>query len=440
MAARTLRMTTRTVAALKRGQTASESLGYGAGALEAKCGNAGARFYYRYGTPQRRVSLPAHNDQGEPLGLAEARTLARALSARTAALAKDGRDLADVLAEEKREAVRAREAERQAEPEKSASLLALLDEYADLLQARGKVDHRDVRRMAKNHLAGPFPALAAKPAADVALGDVLVILQRLVKAHKLRTAQKLRAYLRAAYAAGIGATFSAQASALRRFRLEANPAALVSALEDASRPRERALSIEELRALWARLCRPDERLGALLRFYLLTGGQRFDQLRRATRTDIREGELVLWDGKGRRVRPRRHAVPLLPEALAALDAMTTPMLGHYVFSLTRGQTPADGGAVRRAVQDLAARMVAIGEVVEPFTLSDLRRTVETRLAAAGVPAEVRAQLQSHGLGGVQARHYDRHGYEEEKRAALERLRGLLEPGVVARLPAWRHLI
>jgi hypothetical protein len=33
---------------------------------------------------------------------------------------------------------------------------------------------------------------------------------------------------------------------------------------------------------------------------------------------------------------------------------------------------------------------------------------------------VRAQLQSHGLGGVQQRHYDRHEYALEKRAALEK--------------------
>jgi len=52
---------------------------------------------------------------------------------------------------------------------------------------------------------------------------------------------------------------------------------------------------------------------------------------------------------------------------------------------------------------------------------DLRRTVETRLAAARVGSDIRAQLQSHGLGGVQARHYDRHDYLAEKRAALETL-------------------
>jgi hypothetical protein len=33
-------------------------------------------------------------------------------------------------------------------------------------------------------------------------------------------------------------------------------------------------------------------------------------------------------------------------------------------------------------------------------------------------SDVRAQIQSHGLGGIQARHYDRHDYMPEKSAAL----------------------
>jgi hypothetical protein len=40
------------------------------------------------------------------------------------------------------------------------------------------------------------------------------------------------------------------------------------------------------------------------------------------------------------------------------------------------------------------------------------------LAALGISRDTRAQLLSHGLGGVQAVHYDRHGYADEKRAAL----------------------
>lgn len=36
----------------------------------------------------------------------------------------------------------------------------------------------------------------------------------------------------------------------------------------------------------------------------------------------------------------------------------------------------------------------------------------------GISKDVRAQVQSHGLGGIQGRHYDKHTYMPEKTAAL----------------------
>jgi len=41
------------------------------------------------------------------------------------------------------------------------------------------------------------------------------------------------------------------------------------------------------------------------------------------------------------------------------------------------------------------------------------------LAALGVSSDILAQAQSHGLVGVQARHYDRHNYMAELRSTLE---------------------
>ena len=41
------------------------------------------------------------------------------------------------------------------------------------------------------------------------------------------------------------------------------------------------------------------------------------------------------------------------------------------------------------------------------------------LAAMGISKDTRAQLLSHGLGGVQGRHYDQHEYMDEKRNALQ---------------------
>jgi len=40
------------------------------------------------------------------------------------------------------------------------------------------------------------------------------------------------------------------------------------------------------------------------------------------------------------------------------------------------------------------------------------------MASLRIHKDVRAQVQSHGLGGVQDRHYDRHEYMDEKLAAI----------------------
>ena len=65
-----------------------------------------------------------------------------------------------------------------------------------------------------------------------------------------------------------------------------------------------------------------------------------------------------------------------------------------------------------------AAEICKGMKCEPFDLRDIRRTCETMLAGMGISRDTRAQLLSHGLSGVQAAHYDRHGYLNEKRAAL----------------------
>ena len=57
--------------------------------------------------------------------------------------------------------------------------------------------------------------------------------------------------------------------------------------------------------------------------------------------------------------------------------------------------------------------VLVGEGIDGFQLKRIRSGVETLLAANGVSREVRGHLQSHGLTGVQARHYDGHDYMPE---------------------------
>ena len=307
------------------------------------------------------------------------------------------------------------------------------------MEQRGNISAQDVANAAGAYIQEPHPETWDKPAADINLDDVLAILEPLTSAGKLRTAGKVRSIVRAAFAAAIRARTSPQASELRKFSIEANPAADVQTIEGSHKARDRALSVIELRALWRRACSPDQRAGPLLRLYLLTGGQRFAQLRRARVSDITDEGLILWDSKGRRAKPRRHVVPLLPEALQALEDCAPARVGDYIATLTAGVSPADPAFLSKLIRRISDQMVESGEAVAPFTLSDLRRTVETRLAALGVSMEIRGQLQSHGLGGVQARHYDRHDYWQEKLEALERLRDLLTrpAAAVSELPTKR---
>ena len=129
--------------------------------------------------------------------------------------------------------------------------------------------------------------------------------------------------------------------------------------------------------------------------------------------------------KGTPKEAREHDVPLIEEAVLAMREMGD---GPYLFTLTHGATPAGISGMGDA---LDAANEAMGKAEElpggRFTARDLRRTVETRLSAEGVSLEDRSHLQSHGLSGVQNRHYDKYKRINEARAALEKLRLLLDP-------------
>jgi integrase len=364
-----------------------------------------------------------HDSKGHPLSLAEARRVARQLSSQYLELQTLGKDLAEVLESERREAAR-HDTPESDEGRPATTFGALMETYLKDLESAGKASAGDVANTVENHIT-PHVEIWRKSAADVSLDDCLEILEPLTTTGKLTTARKVRAYIRRAYALALRSRTSAQASAYRQFGIVHNPAADVATIEGASKPRERNLSLLELRALWKRINLPDEPIGPLLRAYLLLGGQRLAQLRRATIKDIADQQLTLWDSKGKRTHPRRHVVPILPEAQEAIDEMRGAQLGPYLFTFTHGESPADTTRAGKLIKRLSADMLSIGELTAPFSLGDLRRTVETRLAAAGLHSDTLAQLQSHGLSGVQWRHYNRHDYHEEKLSALKILRDLI---------------
>ncbi|MFZ5699650.1 MAG: site-specific integrase [Pseudomonadota bacterium] len=421
-------LTPKGIAAMSPGEWAADPTTRGAGRLQVRMLTGGtAFFYYRYTAPDgERVRLPLGSD----LTLAQARKQAQELARR---YQSGDRDLRGILEAEQRQETQRRDAIKRLvasdEAKREGTFGRLLEGYVAQLKSSGKVSWREVELCLIRHVKDAWPSLWGKPAADVVPDDVLDIVSKLVSAGHKREAAKLRANIRAAFAAAIRARQDAAGLPdLRALAITYNPARDTVAIEGASNAGERALSLSELQAYWGRIAALPAPRGPLLRLHLLTGCQRIKQMARTTTADLDPDAraLRLLDPKGRRSKPRAHWVPLIPAAVKALEDLRGGQGGPYLFTATFGRTPTHNTNVGKYVSAVAKEMLEAGELSHGlFTARDLRRTVETRLAAEGVGREVRAHLQSHGLSGVQVQHYDRHDYLAEKRRALEALYGLL---------------
>lgn len=410
-------LTERQVADLGAGKC-SGTLGDLPGVLMVRAEAKGKTFFYRYRNDidgDRLVRIGRYDPRGAPHGF----TL-KAAAAKARELAEQVRKTPDYSVQRRLEDAReveARRAElqqRQAAAERTLGVLC--EVYTDYLKRQGKIAHRDARNLLRLHLG----ALRETPAAVVTAAEVAAVMRRLVEAGKMRTAGKLRSYLSAAYALALRAESDPAApSAAIGFNVAANPAAAVKA-RSGVQARDRVLSANELRHFMRRAADLQGATGDAFALLLLLGGQRPVQLLRATLADVQDGYLTLRDPKGRRAAARLHVLPLSDMAAQIVQRCgerAQALGGAYLFT-SQGRVPLRVETLSAAALAICRAMQEAGECGEAFQLRDLRRTVETEMAALGISRDVRAQLLSHGLSGVQAQHYDRHDYLRDKAAAL----------------------
>lgn len=325
------------------------------------------------------------------------------------------------------------------------SLKYLLETYVTSLEQNKKADSAyDAANMFKNHVVLAFPVFAELPAASITPEHVSRILGRLVgpgvKGKKGRTALKLRSYMAAAFRLALGASVDPMApDAAAGFGLVSNPAAAVPATKMAqtfNKAGERSLSPEELGAYLRHLDALPMSLSRLaLQLQIASGGQRMQQLLRLTADNVQLDSFHIYDGKGRRVVARKHTLPMLPEIQRLFDQLKslhppegrrrTPDHNVILFALDgvslAVETPSN--MVKRISNALCASKLTVAT----FRGGDIRRTVETLMAGRlMISKDVRAQVLSHGLTGVQDRHYDKDLHLDEKRNALREWNNYLE--------------
>lgn len=391
------------------------------GSLQARRLSTGAvQFYWRYSHEGQtsREPIGVYDPSAPPKKLeptVKGYSVAAALE-RCSALARTHSDRLNTggLKEAKEEERRLFSAKKAAEVEKAAKTLGkLLQAYVDHLKAQERRSFYDADRLFQLHVQARWPGLWETPAADVTPDQILDMLRKLIGEGKGRTANKLRSYLRAAYQCAIDVRASASIPVVfKDFSVVFNPAAQTKREARFDRADKHPLSAEELRTYWGRIADVPGLQGSALRLHLLTGGQRIEQFVRLKASDLREDSMTIHDAKGRPGHgPRPHTLPLTAEAQAAVASLERG--GEFVLSTTKGKRPISATTMALWAKD------AVGDSIAGFQLKRIRSGVETLLAANGVSREIRGHVQSHGLTGVQARHYDGHDYMPEKRQALE---------------------
>ena len=180
--------------------------------------------------------------------------------------------------------------------------------------------------------------------------------------------------------------------ALRQGLVDANPAALVERPGTETR-RERVLTADEIKALWAEFDKLGHPFGSFFAMALVIG-QRRDEVAAMKWAEIKPRPLPLTDVNvtpvewvlegGRTKSGRAHVVPLSSLAMTALAEL--PRIGAYVFT-SGGHKPIRGYSKAKADRDkavAATRKKAKAKDLPGWTIHDLRRTAATTMAQLGV--------------------------------------------------------
>jgi integrase len=306
-------------------------------------------------------------------------------------------------------------AERQSAREKTAkagdnTVDALLDAFVERHVRRNLRSAKEVERIFNRYVR---PRIGTKSIYEVRRRDIVDLLDAIEDGSGPVMADRTLAHVRKA--------FNWQATRDDAF----NPPIVrgMARTKPADRARKRVLTDEEITDLWAALgsaCLPTP-FPPLVKVLLLTG-QRREEVAQMVWEEL-EGEA--WDiPKARRKKGDEHTVPLTREVL---DLLGPRKKKGFVFTTTGGKRPFSGfSKAKHALDKQIAKVRRETKRVQmpPWVLHDLRRTSRSLLSRAGVPADIGERVVGHAIGGVRGV-YDRHTFFEEKKAALERLAGLI---------------
>lgn len=313
----------------------------------------------------------------------------------------------------------------QSTPATAATFSNLLRSYVSALKDSGRVTWKQVENSLNLHVLNRWPQLIEQAANTITTKQLLDVLRPLHKKGIGRQANKIRAYLRAAFERALNAENNpAIDQELAGYGITTNPAAAIAANTHLNRAAKNPLSKDELIRYWQLIKNEPGMRGHALRLHLLSGSPRIAQLIRLKTQDVNAELIRLEDRKGRPGgNAREHILPLTDatrKIAQELASLRSDIASPYVLSTTNGRKPICNSTMTHWAAEV------VGNEINGFQLKRVRSGVETILASLGVSEEVRGHLQSHGISGLQNRHYNGYEYFKEKLDALNLLFDVLE--------------
>lgn len=247
-----------------------------------------------------------------------------------------------------------------------------------------------------------LPSLGRTKAKDIKRRDIVLLLDKIVDRGAPIIANRSLAVIRKMF------NF-----ALSRSILESSPCYAIQAPSKENR-RDRILSEEEIKTFWERLetARMTRLIKLALQLQLVTGQRKGEIVGAAwPDIDLKGGWWTIPKEKAKN--GLSHRVPLSPLALDLLKQVKELSGGsRWCFPSPLKDRHITEPAIDRAVRN---NKDIFGFHFVPH---DLRRTAASLMTGAKVPRLVVSKILNHAEGGVTAV-YDRHGYDDEKRQALE---------------------
>jgi integrase len=248
-------------------------------------------------------------------------------------------------------------------------------------------------------ILGKFTPLFGKPLGQIKRPDIVRILDDIIASGAPFRANRALAAIKKLFA-----------WSLDRGMIEINPIAGLKP-PTKERSRDRILTDEEISRFWNAAEKFGYPFGLLLKLLFLTAQ------RRGEVTNMRWSQIdfvrAVWVIPAENAKNgQAHDVPLSEMALQIIRALPRFIGSDFVFTTT-GTSPVSGfGRLKR---NLDVDMGSSG-----WRLHDLRRTAASGMARLGVAPHVIEKVLNHISGQISgvAAVYNRHGYETEKRQAL----------------------